>query len=176
MIARKKCKCGCQKFPSMGYAGYYAPHAPDDVKEKVGTKRQVAIRNRNKRVALSAKLHKVQNSQDSLLNLWFRYHMVKSVKVCENCGSSLSHYSEAEWRGSQHHIIDKSPTNGCPSVAEEPLNHGVLGMFCCHSQWHTSYDNAAKMPIFKEFKRRFNLFKDKIIESEIRKIPECFLI
>jgi hypothetical protein len=106
------------------------------------------------------------------LDEWFVYHMQNSKKVCENCGADLSHYNKKDWYGSQHHIIEKSPTNGCPSVAAELLNHGVLGKWCCHPQWHTSYSNAQKMPFFKIAVERFKTFEDKIIEKS--KIPECF--
>lgn len=131
-----------------------------------------------KNKSLGSKIRGLQNVDDeekNELELWFLMHMNTSKKVCENCGGDLSHYDNKAWRGSQHHIIEKSKINGCPSVATEPLNHGVLGRWCCHPQWHTSYQNAVKMPFFKIAKERFELFKDKIIESERKKIPQCFL-
>lgn len=112
---------------------------------------------------------------DEDVSEWFRFHMEHSVKRCENCGADLSNYKEKDWRGSQHHIIEKSEINGCPSVAAEILNHGVLGKWCCHSQWHTSWDNAQKMPFFSIAKDRFETFKHLIHKSEQRKIPNCFL-
>ena len=49
-IKKKKCKCGeCDKFPTLGYNGYFSAHAPQEIKDKVGTKREVAQRNRNAR-------------------------------------------------------------------------------------------------------------------------------
>jgi len=177
MIARKKCKGDCGRYPVISLAGWCWQCVPEDIKEKVGTKRKLAQKNKNNRMAQSVKLRRLEkdiNNVNNDLELWFLSHMNSSHKVCENCGVSLEHYSSTDWRGSQHHIIDKSPINGCPSVATNLFNHGVLGRWCCHPQWHTSHSNAEKMPIFQEFKRRFNLFKDKIIESEIRKIPECF--
>lgn len=104
---------------------------------------------------------------------WFAYHRLNAVRVCENCGLSLERYSEQDFRSSLHHIIDKSPINGCPSVAAVLENHGVLGLYCCHGQWHTSYENAQKMPFFAIAKKRFETFKHLIVEK--RKIPQCFL-
>lgn len=109
------------------------------------------------------------------LQKWFEFHMEHSEMKCENCGADLSHYNERDWRGSQHHIIEKSKINGCPSVSCEIDNHGVLGKWCCHPQWHTSQENASKMPFFKIAKERFELFKNKISEPEQRKIPKMFL-
>ena len=76
-----------------------------------------------------------------------------SKKVCENCGKDLNHYSDEDWFGSQHHIIEKSKINGCPSVATVLENHGVLCKWDCHAQWHTSQSNAEKMPFFKIAKK-----------------------
>jgi hypothetical protein len=174
-IQKKKCKCGCNKYPSIGCNGYAYSCMPQELKEKVGNKRKLQIKNRNKRNAAALKLHKVQRelNGDSELDLWFSLKMNTCEKICENCGASLLNYNEWEWRGSQHHIIEKSKINGCPSVATNPYNHGVLGYWCCHSQWHTSWSNAVKMPFFKIAKERFELFKKDIVE--VGKIPECFL-
>ena len=59
-IQRKKCKCStdCKLWPSLGYAGYASSHAPKDVIDKVGSKKQVAQRNKNARNKVSNLLHK----------------------------------------------------------------------------------------------------------------------
>jgi len=104
------------------------------------------------------------------LELWFRMQMQANDKYCQNCGKSLYHYNDNDWRGSQHHIIDKSPLNGCPSVATHPLNHLVLGKWCCHSQWHTSFENASKMPVFSKAQEKFLLFERFIAPDELKKV------
>lgn len=116
-----------------------------------------------------------ENKTDIGLDKWFEYHIEHSKMICENCGKDLSNYSYEDWRASQHHIIEKSKINGCPSVSCELDNHAVLGKWCCHAQWHTSQANAIKMPVFKTAKQRFELFKNKIAEEERRKIPQMFL-
>jgi hypothetical protein len=116
----------------------------------------------------------------SALREWFKYHAANSERKCENCGADLSSYSDADWRACQHHLIDKSPTNGCPSVAAVLENHGVLCKWGkgdsggCHSLWHSSYETASKMPFFKIAKERFEKFKHLISEEEKRKIPRVF--
>lgn len=174
-IKTKKCKCGCGKYPAIGCGGYSYSCMPDDLKEKVGGKRKLQIQKRNAAKYASTKLRMTNYQDNSALKNWFKFHMINSKMKCENCGADLSHYNETDWKGSQHHIIEKSGVNGCPSVSTNLLNHGVLGKWCCHSQWHTSYANAVKMPFFKIAKERFELFKDKIIESERKHIPEVLL-
>lgn len=115
------------------------------------------------------------------LDEWFAYHMVNSLRECENCKSNLTSYNDSDWKACQHHLIDKSKVNGCPSVATVLENHGVLCKWGkgdaggCHSLWHSSYEVAAKMPFFKIAKERFDKFKHLIAPEERRKIPEIFL-
>lgn len=147
-LKRKPCKQeGCTQYPIIGGQGFCYQHA--------------------------LKKEKKEDSNGDLLNSWFLFHMKFSKRVCENCDADLSRYNESDWRGSQHHIIEKSKINGCPSVATDIRNHGVLGKWCCHSQWHTSYENAKKMPFFKIAKARFKQFEEDILER--RKIPQVFL-
>lgn len=106
------------------------------------------------------------------LQEWFNYHMSINEKRCENCKTSLRHYNRLDWYGSQHHIIEK---HLCPSVATNYDNHMVLGKWCCHGQFHSSYMNAQKMLCFPLAVERFQLFKDKIALNEVKNIPDCFL-
>lgn len=38
MIKRKKCKCGCEKYPTLGYKGYYVYHFPEELEVKKSNK------------------------------------------------------------------------------------------------------------------------------------------
>lgn len=109
------------------------------------------------------------------LELWYLLQMNSNVKICDNCGKSLEHYNEWSWRSSQNHIVDKSPLNGCPSVATNPLNHNVLGMWCCHGQWGTSFLNQSKMSCFEKAKEKFQLFKSYIPENELKHVNPYLL-
>lgn len=179
-IKKKKCSCSpnCQSWPTLGCGGKNYNHLSDEEKKEKGTRASVARKNKTRRTNLSAKLHTAQkeaSKEEIDLKWWFTVKMKTSKRQCENCGQYLHNLNDNDWRGSQHHIIDKSKINGCPSVASNPHNHMVLGRWCCHPQWHTSYDNASKMPCFIEAKRRFELFKNDIAENEKRKIPAVFL-
>lgn len=57
-IKRKTCKCGCGKPTSLGYNGFRFSCAPAEIKERVGTKKDVAKRNKNARNKVSNLLHK----------------------------------------------------------------------------------------------------------------------
>lgn len=179
-LIKSHCKCdACKadpknaKWPTMGCNGKNYKCLSDDEKQIIGNKIKVAQRNKNARLSAALKIRKDTNDEDkNLLTLWYKLKMNTSKKVCENCGADLSHYNEKDWHGSQHHIVDKAL---CPSVKSNPYNHLVLGMWCCHSQWHTSFLNASKMPIFKKAKDKFLLFKKDINPLEFKKVNPYLL-
>ncbi len=119
----------------------------------------------------SGKPSEFRKRSNELFN-WFEEKMKTSEPRCENCGQKINKANIRVWRGSQHHILEKSLF---PSISAHPLNHGVLGMYCCHGQWHTSWENAQKMPFFKIALERFMAFEKDIAPEERRKIPQCFL-
>lgn len=131
---------------------------------------------RDKRSPIQKHFDRVRSGQAEVIGVkndldkWFDIKMRTSKKVCENCGADLRHYNLTDWKGSQHHIFDKAIF---PSVATHPANHGVLGKWCCHGQWHTSLENAEKMPFFKKSIERFLLFEPMI--EERRRIPDVYL-
>ena len=117
-----------------------------------------------KKAAMGGKLF----VEDVELERWFKMKM-RLPKVCDNCGTRLNSLSEKEWRGSQHHILDKALF---PSVKTHDLNHIILGFYCCHSQWHTSIENAKKMLIWNYAKRKVSMFIEQVTETH--KILENF--
>jgi hypothetical protein len=104
--------------------------------------------------------HRKEHSQQ--LKEWFAYHMANSRKECENCGRSLHSYNEKDWYGSQHHLLEKSLF---PSVEGVLENHGVLGKWCCHHVWHSSWANASQMTFFPEAIKRIETFYHKVKEK-----------
>ena len=106
------------------------------------------------------------------LDHWFRFHMVHSKRVCENCGLSLAHYNQNDWFGCQHHVLEKSIF---PTVAANISNHMVLGKWCCHNQWHSSYLNASNMKCFPRAKEIVRSLLPLLPPNELRKVNEVFL-
>lgn len=72
-IKRKKCKCSdtCDKFPSIGYKGYFSGHLPQEIKDADPEKfkrRAISIRKRVKINYLSRKVHSYQLEGDNQKN------------------------------------------------------------------------------------------------------------
>lgn len=174
---KKHCKNNCGRMPVPGLSGYCWTCVPEEIKAKAGNRRKLAIKKKNARLSAISRIRRQERAEngENELELWFLYHMHNSPRICENCGANLSHYDDRLWRGSQHHIIEKSKVNGCPSVATNLDNHAVLGFYCCHSQAGTSNLNLSKMPVFPLLKERFAKFEHLIAESERKKIPDIFL-
>jgi hypothetical protein len=71
------------------------------------------------------------------------------------------------------HILPKSPKQGVPSMANNPLNFVYLCGDC-----HTNMDNHGcefiqQMKIYPLMRRRVVLMWDHIPDNEKRRVPEC---
>ena len=55
-IKKKSCKCGCGKPYTISCNGYNYNCAPADIKEKLGTRKQLSIKNKNARLRAASKL------------------------------------------------------------------------------------------------------------------------
>ena len=170
-IKQKKCKCGCGRIPTISCNGFYYACMPDELKEKVGSKRRLQIKKNNAAKYAATKLRMKKYSADVDLKNWFKFHMINSKMKCENCGADLSSYNEKDWKGSQHHVLEKSIF---PSVSTDLRNHVVLGKWCCHSQFHTSMMNASKMKIFNKCIEIVNSLRPLLTNIEQGKISEYY--
>ena len=56
MIKKKKCKCSpeCDKYPTLGYKGYFVYHFPGEIKKQVRSNKSITSK-------LSRDLHEVQS-------------------------------------------------------------------------------------------------------------------
>ena len=172
-IKQKKCKCGCGRIPTISCNGFYYACMPDELKEKVGSKRRLQIKKNNAAKYAATKLRMGRYSADVDLKNWFRFHMINSKMQCENCGADLSSYNEKDWKGSQHHVLEKSIFHSVSTVLD---NHVVLGKWCCHSQFHTSMLNASKMNIFDKCTKIVNELYPLLTNEEKGKISEYYNI
>jgi 5-methylcytosine-specific restriction endonuclease McrA len=92
---------------------------------------------------------------------------------CQNCNNTLNGTKAINPAAIVAHIIPKSKTNGCPSVAAHPLNKVYLCGDC-----HTNMDNQGcdfitEMKIYDLMKRRVVLMWGEIPANERRRVPEC---
>lgn len=177
-IAKKKCKCSpdCKKYPTLGYNGFNFSCAPEEIKEKVGSRKDLIRKNKNTRNAIRVKMRGEIREKDRLegendLEAWFLLQMHSNERICDNCGVSLHYLNEWAWRGSQHHCLEKSLFL---SVATNPVNHLVLGYYCCHSQWHSSMLNASKMPCFSKAKEIVEMLYPLLTDREKGRISEYY--
>jgi len=118
---------------------------------------------------------KVKREQKAAKGRFFVDQIKQAPKCCEECGKPLAGTIAINPAAIVAHIIPKSPTNGCPSVATHPLNR----WFGC-GDCHTDYDNrGAKfvkaMKVFPMLKERVALFYDEIAPAERRKVPAYFV-
>jgi hypothetical protein len=159
-IVRKKCKCSpdCKLWPSLGYAGYAMSHAPQELKDKVGTKQQVAVRNRNKRNAISRKLHQTSDEvaqNRNNMDLWFSLIRTKLTGTCQcGCGQPSSKKDDTYYRHSCCHLF---PKNRFDSIKTHPLNFVERAFFGgCHSIFDdTSMDRWVNMADWEDIKAKF---------------------
>lgn len=168
-IKNKKCRCGCDKWPTLSCFGYNYNCLPPDLKEKAGTKKKVQIKNKNKRVALSNKVRAAQRQVDGVdRELWYNAQRKKMIGVCqeESCNQTTNKDHDVYFRWSICHIVPKSLV---PSVSTHPDNWMEL-CWQHHSEFDATFEKASNMKCFAEAKRKFQTFKDKIPAFEMRKI------
>jgi hypothetical protein len=175
-ITKNKCKCGCGRWPSLGYNGYFYSHAPQEIIDKVGTKKQVAQKNKNKKAALSRKLHEAQNVVSGAeLNRWFDDRRKEMTGVCANCGAKSCKESDDFFRFSIAHILPKAYF---PSVKTHESNWIELcfwGSGSCHSQMDNKMLDLIDMACFDTIITRFVEMYPSVAEKEKRRIPPVLM-
>lgn len=175
-----KCKCSpeCESVPTISCFGYNYNHLPDDLKEKAGTKKAVQIKNRNKRSAISRKLHAEQkkvNKDDWKLESWFTAAAKElSFKpFCMECGDYIP---KDYYRHATAHILPKRERFGFPSMSVHPKNKLFLGAGCgCHHKYDSSWEAASKMKVWPIAVAAFKEMYPYIPAHELKNIPNVLL-
>ena len=194
-IKIKPCKCGCGKPKKLGLEGYATLNCmPEElrVKSKYNTKNTLARANKAKLNQISRQLHKAQEDKKSAsheavlplneqLGMWFVTRMQICEPKCENCGKEGGYLKLPEfkklWKSCQAHLL---PKRHFKSLQTHPLNGMVLGSgysgLChCHDDYDSSWEKAAKMPIWEEVVRRFLIMYPLIPQEEYQFIPPQLL-
>lgn len=174
-IIKKKCKCGCNRYPTLGYGGYSYNCAPQELKDKIGSKQKVAARNKANKNALSRKLHEAQNVVSGAeLQRWFEDRRKEMTGICANCGGTSCRDNEKYWKFSIAHLLPKAYF---PSVKTHEYNWIEL----CHfnNSCHTNLDNKMldliDMNCFSEIVTKFCIIYPSIAPNEKKRIPEVLL-
>ena len=176
LIKLKRCKCSisCDKFPTMGFAGYFSLHATQEIKDKVGTKRQVTKRNAAKRSEISRNVHKEQNAvANAESSRWFDDRHKEMTGKCKHCNGKTQK-GQNNFINSIAHILPKAYFK---SVATHPDNWIEL---CYYSpSCHTNLDNYSldivDLNCFDEVVQKFVSMYPSIALHERKRIPQVLL-
>jgi len=174
-ITRKKCKCGCNRYPTLGYAGYSYSCAPQELKDKIGTKKQVSSRNKAKKNELSRKLHIEQNIVSGAeLQRWFEDRRKEMTGKCDNCGCKTSKDNDIYWKFSIAHLLPKAYVK---SVRTHPSNWLELCHFGngCHAMMDNNMLDLTDMACWDKIVTRFVEMYPSIAIQERRRIPNILL-
>lgn len=180
-IRRKKCKCSefCDKWPTMGWGGYFMSHAPQELRDKQ-TKKEVERRNKAKRSQISRNLHKQVDIKENILSAnggavihpqsqqwaWFVERRKEMQNICCECGRGTQRGNDKYFHWQIAHIVPKGLV---PSVATHEYNWIEL-CWLHHQTFDSTFDKAAQMMCFSEVYLKFQLFKHLIPPHELRKI------
>lgn len=184
-IARKKCKCGCSRYPTLGYAGYNYGCAPQEIKDKAGSKKDVARKNKNARNAAALKIKKQvrdsEGAEGGLKENWFAERRKQMTGACLFCGGKTEASNDKTFRNSIAHLLPKKDgIGGVPSVKYHPDNWIELCWTgnSCHDNldhamitWEMLRDSAEWDIIVEKFKKIYPF----VAPQERRFVPELLL-
>lgn len=189
-IIQKKCKCGCGKYPTMGYQGYNADCRQDLKKDKLDKhkKKQALAGDLSsiRKLAAPAIEDKIEDAQMSLYWMLAKRELAKNPK-CMNCGAFIPEkikqigkkFSLDGYRCATAHVLPKRKEYGFPSVAANPINRLFLGSAIggcgCHDDYDSSWEKASTMKIWPLAVEIFKQLYPLIHPSERKSIPEVFL-
>jgi hypothetical protein len=115
---------------------------------------------------------KVLAAKNKTLKSWFDEQIKQCPDKCENCGQKIIIPPDITKRAAIAHVLPKKLFK---SVSTNELNRVFLCLIC-HSNFDSKgNDFAAKMPVAKIAKQRFENFKDLIAEEEKKHIPPYLL-
>lgn len=175
-IKKKTCKCGCGKMPSMSCNGFNYNCISPELKEKLGTRNQLARKNRSKRLAQGRKLHQAQDEVKTAsgeLMRWFNDRHKELSGYCHHCGGKTQK-GAANFINSIHHILPKSLF---PSVKCHPDNFLELCYYgkSCHANVENHMIDLIDLNCFDEVVTKFVKIYPHIAPQERRRIPEVLL-
>lgn len=107
------------------------------------------------------------------LDKWFKARRSEMTGKCMDCSKKTAKDIDHLYKFSICHIIPKSPTNGCPSVATNEHNWIEL---CIdhHSEFDNTFERAMKMKVWDLAKRKAKTFLHLIPQNEYKKFLEHF--
>lgn len=175
------CKCGCGQPPTLGYKGYKFGCAPQEIKDKVGTKKQVAAKNRNGRNKVRVFIAQKENedrfqkmAQNAQLVRWFEEIRKTMTGKCQHCGGKTQRDDDKTFHYSIAHIL---PKNHFKSVATHPDNYLELCFYgsSCHTNLDTAMIDLIDLNCFDQVIQKFTRIYPSIAMEERRRIPPILI-
>lgn len=160
-IKKKTCKCGCGRTPSISMSGFYYACAPEEIKSKFKSKKDLQIKSANARKYASTKLRMAKYAEDTELELWFR-KIALEIEKNPYCWETGDYISTKDYRSATSHIFPKAIFK---SISTHPMNFLILSpRNGSHDKTHR-IDTFSQMKVFPIAIERFYLFEKEITEQ-----------
>ena len=179
-IIPKKCKCGCNKWPTTGFKGYNADCRPDLKKEKLRKQKERAkLKNASIKdgralrfLAVTEPEVKAGNSYAEL-DRWFKERHKEMTGVCMNCGGRTEK-DKTHYKCSVAHLLPKAYFK---SVATHPDNWLELCFYgnSCHTNFDHKMIDLIDLHCFDTVIQKFVKIYPSIALEERRRIPPILL-
>lgn len=119
-IKNKHCKCSpdCKLWPTEGNKGYHFSHLPAGIKEQIGNKRKISLRNNVNRTNLKRKVYLAQSKVDMPKTALKRPN--KPIpKISKSMAIKLREYAKLKKEFMKEHPICAADFNYCSILATD---------------------------------------------------------
>lgn len=177
-IERKRCKCGCQNFPTISYEGFFHQHAPQEVLDRLDKKQK-------RKKAVTKATSKLRNESYAegtnvalknygALDRWFKDRRNEMTGRCHHCNGISCKHDDKYYKFSICHILPKAYF---PSVATHEYNWIELCFWNknCHGNMDNKMLDLTEMNCWDEIVTKFCIMYPSIAEKEKRRIPQALL-
>ena len=193
-IIPKKCKCGCNKWPTTGFQGYNADCRPDLKEEKIkqqkerAKKKNAAIKDGRALRVLAVTEPEVKGDKVKMaqMDLYWKSaaNELRQNPYCQECGAWIPEkikqigkkFTLNGYRCATAHVLPKKEEYGFPSIAHVLDNRIFLGAGCgCHAKYDRSWEDAATMKIWPIALEKIKKLIPLIDPKERKNIPDIIL-
>ncbi len=121
-----KCKCGCEKPPTLGYRGYNVNCVPEDLKQEL-TRNKVAKRNKANAATTVRKLYKAQQKRGVTTKYLVRKPTKPIAKNSKKRIAELKIYSVLRKDYLKDHPRCEAKLSGCQGKAKDIHHKAARG-------------------------------------------------
>lgn len=179
-IIKKTCVCGCGRWPSTGYKGFFMDCRPDLKEEKI-KKQAERQKARNSVSRTQSSLRKLAKSEPEIkvgkdyaeLDRWFKEIQKTMTGRCMNCQGKTEAHTK-HFKNSIAHILPKAYFK---SVATHPDNYLELCFYgnSCHTNFDNKMIDIIDLHCFDTVIQKFAKIYPHIAQEEKRRIPPILI-